>query len=213
MEDIIAKREERMVPKIIKNLAKRHFTGYWCPTSADVISKVKELMPRGSSVSWGGSMTIRDMGLTAALKDGSYEVYDRDEVGNDQEKKVEMYRKAFFCDYYLSSFNAMSEDGVIVNIDGNGNRVAAITWGPKHVIFVASLDKITQDVDSAIKRARSTAAPINAARFNINTPCQVDGFCHNCNYPQSVCNYIQLIRNSSAEGRIIVLLTSGKWGY
>ena len=107
-------------------------------------------------------MTIRDIGLTAKLKAGDYEIYDRDDV-NTLEDKIRMYRKAFECDYYLSSVNAISEDGVIVNIDGNGNRVAAITWGPEHVILVVGLNKVCQDVDAAIKRARSEAAPINMA--------------------------------------------------
>ena len=170
------------------------------------------MIPKGATVAWGGSMTIRDMGLTAKLKAGDYEIYDRDDV-NTLEDKIRMYRKAFECDYYLSSVNAISEDGVIVNIDGNGNRVAAITWGPEHVILVVGLNKVCQDVDAAMKRARSEAAPINMARFDLNTPCQKDGTCHDCLSPDSICNYISIQRMSHPAKRHTVVLVDESLGY
>ena len=158
-------------------------------------------------------MTVRDLGIPQLLKErDSLDVWDRDLVETAEEKQ-EMYYRAFHADYYLSSANAISEDGIIVNIDGNGNRVAAITWGPKHVIFVVGMNKVTQDVETALKRARSTASPTNAARFDINTPCQIDGVCHNCNSPQSICNYVHFLRNSSKPGRIIVILVGENLGY
>ena len=136
---------------------------------------------------------------------------DRDLVKTPQEKQ-DMYLKAFSADVYLSSANAISEDGVIVNIDGNGNRVAAITWGPKKVIFVIGLNKVAQTVQDALARARSTASPTNAARFDIKTPCQIDGVCHNCNSPQSICNYVHFLRNSP-HGRHTVVLVGENLGY
>jgi hypothetical protein len=139
-------------------------------------------------------------------------VYDREDVSTEEDK-VRIYRKAFECDFYLSSVNAISEDGVIVNIDGNGNRVAAITWGPKHVIFIVGMNKVCQDVNAALARARSEASPVNAARFDINTPCHVDGVCHNCNSPQSICNYIHFLRNSHPAKRHIVILVDENMGY
>ena len=158
-------------------------------------------------------MTIRDMGLPQALKErGSLEVLDRDVVESAEEKQ-NMYLRAFTADVYLSSANALSEDGVIVNIDGNGNRVAAITWGPKMVIFVIGLNKVASTVEAAIARARSTASPINAQRFNINTPCSIDGTCHNCNSPESICSYIHLLRNSRNAGRHKVVLVGENLGY
>lgn len=165
-----------------------------------------ELIPRGSSVSWGGSMTLRDMGLTRALhEDGGYELLDRD-LANDRAEAVEIYLKAFRADYYLSSANAVSEDGVIVNIDGNGNRVAAITFGPQHVIFVIGLNKVAQTVDAALARARSTASPTNTARFDIKTPCKLDGVCHNCNSPECICNHVHFLRNSPRRRHTVVLV-------
>ena len=163
-------RNERLAQKMIKNLERRNMEACYCATTAEAIERVMGMMPSGSSISWGGSMTIRDMGLTAALHDaGCYDLIDRD-LAKDRDEAQEMYRKAFFADFYLSSANAISEDGVIVNIDGNGNRVAAITFGPKRVIFVIGMNKVAQNVEAALARARSTASPINAASDTKHTP-------------------------------------------
>ena len=132
-------RNEHLANHLIKQLKKRNMEAVYCPTAAQAIEKVKEMIPAGATVTWGGSMTLRDMGLTRALHEaGTYQLFDRD-LAQSAEEAQEIYRKAFSADFYLSSANALSEDGVIVNIDGNGNRVAAITFGPKQVIFVISL--------------------------------------------------------------------------
>lgn len=199
-------RNELLAQTLIKNLKRRHIVGFYCPTSAEAVKKVSELIVDGSSVTWGGTMTVRDIGIPEALKSrGTLEVFDRDMVETPEEKQA-IYLKAFSSDFYLTSANAISEDGVIVNIDGNGNRVAAITWGPKKVIFIIGLNKVAQTVEAALARARSTASPINAARFDIKTPCHVDGVCHNCNSSESICNYIHFLRNSPKERHIVVLV-------
>ena len=186
-------RNERLAQTIIKNLKRRHMDGFYCATAEEAVKKVSELIDDGSSVTWGGTMTVRDLGIPQYLKDrGTLEVLDRDLVETPE--------------------NAISEDGVIVNIDGNGNRVAAITWGPKKVIFVIGLNKVAQNVEAALARARSTASPINAARFDIKTPCQTDGVCHNCNSPESICNYVHFLRNSP-RGRHVVVLVGENLGY
>ena len=205
-------RNEKLAQKLIKNLQRRHYDAYYCRTADDVVNKVRELIPEGSSISWGGSMSIRDTGVTQMLKQGNYQVFDRDDVTTNEDK-LRIYRKAFECDYYLASVNAMSEDGILVNIDGNGNRVAAITWGPEHVILVVGLNKVCQDLDAAVKRARSEAAPVNMARFDFATPCQTDGTCHNCLSRDSICNYISIQRMSHPAGRHIVILTDENIGY
>lgn len=206
-------RNERLGAKMVKAMQRRHFDAYYCATASEAKAKVNELIPDGACVTWGGTMTVRDMDIPKMLQErGTLKVWDRDKVETPEEKQ-EMYLRAFQADYYLSSANAITEDGVIVNIDGNGNRVAAITWGPQHVIFVVGMNKVAQDPEAALKRARSTAAPINAARFDIQTPCQLDGQCHNCNSPQSICNYIHFLRNSSKPGRIIVILVGENLGY
>jgi len=205
-------RNERLAKTVIKNLQRRHIEGFYCATAKEAVKKVSELIEDGSCVTWGGTMTVRDLGIPQALKDrGTLEVLDRDLVETPEEKQA-MYFMAFATDVYLSSANAISEDGVIVNIDGNGNRVAAITWGPKKVIFVIGLNKVAQTVEAALARARSTASPINAARFDIKTPCQVDGVCHNCNSADSICNYVHFLRNSP-RGRHTVVLVGEDLGY
>ena len=163
-------------------------------------------------MTWGGSMTIRDLGIPDVLRSRrALEVLDRDLAKTPDEAQA-IYEKAFSADVYLTSANAISEDGVIVNIDGNGNRVAAITWGPKKVIFVVGLNKVAQTVEAALARVRGTAAPVNATRFDITTPCQIDGVCHNCNSPESICNYVHFLRNSP-KGRHVVVLVGENLGY
>lgn len=212
MNSPIDLRNEKLAATIIRHLKQRHYDGYYCHSTEELLTKVKSLIPEGSTITWGGSDTIRSTGVTAMLKKGNYRVFDRDDARSDEERTA-IYRKAFECDYYLASVNAMSEDGVIVNIDGNGNRVAAITWGPRHVIFIVGMNKICQDVDSAIKRARSVAAPTNMARFNLNTPCSKDGTCHDCKSPDSICNYVSIMRMSHPAGRHIVILVNEDLGY
>ena len=205
-------RDERLAKTLIKNLKRRHIEGFYCPTAKEAVQKVSELIEDGSSVTWGGTMTVRDLGIPDYLRSRrTLEVLDRDLAESPEEKQA-MYLRAFSSDVYLTSANAISEDGVIVNIDGNGNRVAAITWGPKKVIFVIGLNKVAQNVEAALARARSTASPINAARFDIKTPCQTDGVCHNCNSPESICNYVHFLRNSP-RGRHAVVLVGESLGY
>ena len=205
-------RNERLAKTVIKHLERRHIQGFFCATAAEAVKQVSELIEDGSSVTWGGTMTVRDLGIPDMLRSrGTLEVLDRDLVETPEEK-LAMYLKAFSTDVYLTSANAISEDGIIVNIDGNGNRVAAITWGPKKVIFVIGMNKVAQTVEAALARVRGTASPINAARFDIKTPCQTDGVCHNCNSLESICNYVHFLRNSP-RGRHQVVLVGEDLGY
>ena len=205
-------RNEKAAGKVIKNPARRNIEACYCPTAREAVEKVLEMIPAGSSVTWGGSMSIRDIDIPAALANaGKYKVYDRDKAP-DRAAATEIYLKAFSCDYYLSSANAITEDGVIVNIDGTGNRVAAITFGPRNVIFVIGMNKLTQNVDAALARARSLAAPVNTARFDIQTPCKLDGVCHNCLSDDCICNYIHYLRHSP-KGKHKVILVGECLGY
>ena len=205
-------RNEKAAGKVIKNLARRNIEACYCPTAHEAVEKLLEMIPAGSSVTWGGSMSIRDIDIPTALANaGKYEVYDRDKAP-DRAAATEIYLKAFSCDYYLSSANAITEDGVIVNIDGTGNRVAAITFGPRNVIFVIGMNKLTQNVDAALARARSLAAPVNTARFDIQTPCKLDGVCHNCLSDDCICNYIHYLRHSP-KGKHKVILVGESLGY
>ena len=206
------KRNELLGATLVKNLERRRFEAYYCPTAAEAIEKAISLIPEGSSVTWGGSVTIRDMGLTKAIKEGNYNVIDRDTASNPVEMK-EMMRQGLLTDFYLTSTNAISESGVLVNVDGNGNRVAALCYGPNNIIVVTGLNKVAQDVDAAIKRARSYAAPINSMRFMGKTPCAVDGTCHNCTSEDCICNQIVLTRGCRPAGRIKVILVGEELGF
>ena len=209
----LEERNQKLAEKMIKNLKRRNMEAFYCPTGKNAVEKVSELIADGSTVTWGGTATIRDLGIPQTLKNRStLNVLDRDSVETPEEK-VQMYLKAFTADVYLTSANAISEDGVIVNIDGNGNRVAAISWGPKKVIFVIGLNKVAQTIEAAIAKARGIASPINSQRFDINTPCRIDGTCHNCNSPESICSYVHILRNSRNGNRHIVILVGEDLGY
>lgn len=209
----LEERNQKLAEKMIKNLKRRNIEAFYCPTGKNAVEKVSELIADGSTVTWGGTATVRDLGIPQTLKNrGTLNVLDRDSVETPEEK-VQMYLKAFTSDVYLTSANAISEDGVIVNIDGNGNRVAAISWGPKKVIFVIGLNKVAQTIEAAIARARGIASPINSQRFDINTPCRIDGTCHNCNSPESICSYVHILRNSRNGNRHIVILVGEDLGY
>lgn len=207
------KRNEQLAAQMIKCLNRRNMEAFYCPTAEDAVRKVSELVEDGNTVTWGGSMTIRDLGIPEMLRGrGTLEVLDRDLLEKPEEVR-ELYLRSFSADVYLTSANAISEDGVIVNIDGNGNRVAAITWGPRKVVFVIGMNKVAQTVEAALTRARSVASPINAHRLNINTPCLKDGACHNCNSPESICSYVHFLRNSRNKGRHVVVLVGEDLGY
>jgi L-lactate utilization protein LutB len=206
-------RNQKLAGQMIKNLNRRNMEAFYCPTGNEAVKVVSQLIADGSTVTWGGTDTVRALGIPQALKKrGTLNVLDRDMAETPEEKEA-MYLKAFTADVYLTSANAISEDGIIVNIDGNGNRVAAITWGPKKVIFVIGLNKVAQTVEDALARARSTASPINAQRFDIKTPCRTDGRCHNCNSPESICSYVHFLRNSRNKGRHVVVLVGEDLGY
>lgn len=200
------RRNALLADHLIASLRRRGMTAFYCPTVAEAALKVSELIPDGASVTWGGSASLREAGIPALLKSRpSLTVFDRDEAP-DRSAAVEIYRKAFDCDVYLSSVNALSQDGEIVNIDGNGNRVAAITWGPQRVIFLVGLNKVAADLPSAIARARGEASPVNASRFDIQTPCRSDGVCHDCLAPDSICNYVHVLRHSPRGKHLVVLV-------
>ena len=206
-------RNEKLGTKLVKNLQRRNFNAFYCSNSQQAIEKVMQLMPESSSVTWGGTMTLRDMGLIQALYDSNiYELLDRDKAP-DRDAVNEIYRRTFSADFFLSSANAISEDGVIVNIDGNGNRVAAITFGPKSVIIACGMNKVVRSVQDAETRARTIAAPINAQRFDLTTPCVTTGRCSDCKNTQSICSVISRIRLSKPTGRIKVVLIGENLGF
>lgn len=192
-------------------LCARHFDAKYFATAEEAVKEACRLIPRGASVTFGGSMTIRDTGLVAALKAGDYRVFDRDEVA--PEERAAFMREHYFSDFFLASANAISEDGVIYNMDGMGNRVASLIFGPREVLLLVGINKIAKDEASAIARVRGTAAPINAARFDISTPCRKTGRCADCKSPDSICCTLTAMRVCRPAGRIHIILFGEEYGY
>ena len=209
MNDNIFKRNELLAQKVIKGLASRNMTGYYAASAEEAKKIALDLIPEGSSISMGGGMSVHEIGLVDALKEGSYNFIDRDKA---EDKRAAMLA-AYDADFFLSSCNAMTEDGILVNIDGNSNRVSAIAQGPKKVIFIVGMNKVCDDVDGAMKRARNVAAPINAQRFGLDTPCAKTGSCMNCKSPDTICCQFLITRFSRHEGRIHVILVNDTLGF
>ena len=212
MNENIIKRNELLAQKVIKGLESRNMTGYYAPTKEEALKKALELIPEGSSVTMGGAMSAHEIGLVKAVKEGNYRFIDRETAKTPEEKRAAMLA-GYDADVFLSSANAMSEDGVLVNIDGNSNRVSMIAQGPKKVLFIVSMNKVCSDADTAMKRARGVAAPINAQRFGLNTPCAKTGACADCKSPDTICCQFLITRYSRHAGRIHVILCGEELGF
>ncbi len=203
------RRNELLAQKVIKGLGTRNMTGYYAASQEEALQLALGLIPEGSSVTMGGGESVRAIGLRDAVKEGNYHFIDREEA---EDRRAAMLA-AYDVDVYLASVNAMTEDGVLVNIDGNANRVSAIAYGPKKVIFIVGMNKVCSDVDGAMKRARNVAAPINAQRFGLSTPCSKTGSCLNCKSPDTICCQFLITRFSKHEGRIHVILVNDALGF
>lgn len=209
MDPNITKRNELFAQKVIKGLASRNMTGYYAKDREEALQTALSLIPEGSIVTMGGGMSVHEIGLFDAMKSGPYNFIDRNTAPDRRKAMLEAYD----ADVYLSSVNAMTEDGVLVNIDGNANRVSAIAHGPKKVLFIVGMNKICDDIDYAVKRARFVAAPINAQRFGLSTPCAKTGSCLTCKSPDTICCQILITRYSQHPGRIHVILVNDSLGY
>ena len=209
MNQNIVKRNELLAQKVVKGLESRNMKGYYAATKEEALAIALSLIPKGSSVSMGGAMSAHEIGLVEAVKSPDYRFIDRDAW---TDKRAAMLA-AYDADVFLSSANAMTEDGILVNIDGNANRVSAIAQGPKKVVIVAGMNKVCKDLDSAMKRARNIAAPINAQRFGLNTPCAKTGSCMDCKSPDTICCQFLITRYSRHTDRIHVILVNDDLGF
>lgn len=186
---------------LVKNLQKRHFDAYYCDNRASALEKAMELIPDGVTIGWGGAMSAQQIGLMDALRQRSVTLIDREKAA-DAQKRGEMMRQCLTADVFLTGANALSLDGQMVNIDGNGNRVAAIVYGPESVIAVVGMNKVCDTLEQAVQRARTVAAPANSQRFHNATPCNTTGCCHDCISPECICNQILITRHCRPAGRI-----------
>ena len=209
MNENIAKRNEMLAQKVIKGLESRNMSGYYAASKEEALACALGLIEKGSSIGMGGCMSAIEIGLVDALKAGDYRFLDRDEVANPREAVL----AAYDADVFLSSANAITEDGVMVNIDGNSNRVSAIAHGPRKVVFIVGMNKVCDDLDGAMKRARNVAAPINAQRFGLSTPCSKTGSCFDCKSPDTICCQFLITRFSRHEDRIHVILDNENLGF
>lgn len=203
---------ENLAKTIIKKLEVRGMAGYYCDTKEDALAKALELMEKGSSITWGGSETLKEIGIFEAIRNRDYELYDRDTAVTPEEKRA-FYGKAVTADYFLMSTNAITHDGQLVNIDGTGNRVACLIHGPQNVIVIAGMNKVAKDVEAAIDRAHDIAAVPNAVRLNMDTGCREFGKCIDCLKEDCICCHTVVTRMSRVKNRIKVILVGEELGY
>ena len=193
---------------IIKNMEKRNITGMYFETKEEALKAILEMMPEGSAISNGGSMTNEEIGLMDAVRNGNYHFIDRTAFSNkEEEKKVKA--EIFTCDYFLMSTNAITLDGELINIDGAGSRLSYLIYGPEHVFVIAGMNKVVSDVESGYKRIKDIASPANTVRLNKSTPCAINGRCGDCFMDGCICSHTVVTRRS---GQIIrISYRGGTW--
>ncbi len=205
-------RNQLLGEHVVKALESRNMEAYYVHTKEEALKKALELIPEGSSVGWGGSASVEEIGLKNAVRTGNYTVLDREKAATPEEN-TRITHEVLSCDYFLTSSNAVSEDGILVNIDGSANRLAAICYGPKYVVMVVGINKIVKSEADALSRARNEAAPVNAQRFGIDTPCSKTGCCYDCKSPDTICCQFLTTRYSKVKNRIKVILVGEELGF
>lgn len=209
MDANIYKRNELLAGKIIEGLKSRNMTGYYAKDKEEALKLALSLIPKGSKIAMGGCASAVEIGLVDAVKSSDYNYIDR--AAATDKRAAEL--AAYDADVFLGSSNAITEDGVLVNIDGNANRVSAYAFGPKKLVLIVGMNKVTPDVDAAMKRARNVAAPINSQRFGLKTPCTANGSCLNCKSPDTICCQFLITRFSRHKDRIHVILVNDTLGF
>lgn len=204
-------RDRLLAEKTIKGLKDRNFDAYFVENGEEASQLVLSLIGEDETVSFGGSLTMDSVQIIEKLYERKNNIIDRTKA-KSREESQELMRRGLLCDTFITGTNAISADGVLVNVDGTGNRVAAMTFGPRSVIVLAGINKICPDRESAHKRARQVAAPTNAQRFDIDTPCKRDGVCHDCKSDTCICSYIVETRMCKPKGRIKVILIGEELG-
>lgn len=206
------KRNDLLAQKLIKELESRNMEAYYAKTKEEALKKALALIPEGSSVTWGGSMSISEIGLKDAICNGNYKVYNR-ELAKNAEEKRQIILESYGCDYFLTSSNAVTADGMLVNVDGTSNRVSSIAYGPENVLMIVGMNKVVKSLDEAISRVQNEAAPINAQRFDLELPCTKTGMCYDCKNPKTICCQTLITRFSQKKGRIKIILVNENLGF
>ena len=198
-------------PKVADALKRRGFDAFYVSDKAAAVEKILSIIPKNHSIAWGGCMTMDQLGLKEKLHAAGYTLIDRDTAKSPEERE-EIMHKALNCGSFIMSSNAITEDGQLFNIDGKGNRVAALIYGPEDVIIIAGMNKVVQDMDAACKRVRGYAAPANAQRFELDTPCKKTGSCADCLSSSTICAQFVTTRFCKPAGRIKVVLIGEELG-
>lgn len=204
---------EMKINRTIEALKKNNMNGYYAKNRDEVIKLIEDIVAEGSKVAVGGSETLSELGVLEHLRSGRYDFLDRYKAGLTPEEVTNIFKQSFLADAYLSGCNAITENGELYNVDGNGNRVAAMLYGPDKVIVICGVNKIVKDVDEAIKRNREISAPMNAKRLNRKTPCAKVGYCMDCNSPERICNEYTLIKKQRSAERMHVIFLNENLGY
>ena len=204
---------ETQAKTIIEHLKKRQMEGYYCSTGKEAVALANSMLTNHATIGFGGSMTLIESGMLASLSDNpDITLYDRGKAASPEEV-THIYHQCLDADYFFMSTNAITLDGQLVNVDGNGNRVAALIYGPKQVIILAGMNKVVPSVDDAIRRVHNTASSPNCIRLNRKTPCAATGTCADCLSPDCICNQTVITRRSGIPGRIKVILIGENYGY
>jgi hypothetical protein len=205
---------KNLADQMIKKLEKRNMEGYYCETKEGALKKAISFLEPGCSISWGGSESLNQMGFMDYMKEhkDEYQILDRF-AGETAEEKREIYGKATMADYYYMSANAITKDGVIVNMDGSGNRVASLCHGPAHVVLVIGMNKVAFNIEDAVDRIHLIAGPTNTIRQNMDTPCSKTGSCADCLSKDCICCNLVITRYNRQDGRIKVILVGDDLGF
>ncbi|HJC47284.1 MAG TPA: lactate utilization protein [Candidatus Lachnoclostridium pullistercoris] len=208
----LEKRRE-MAQKIAGSLKKRNIEGFYCRDKEEALKLVLSMVPDGAKVGWGGSVTLDQIGLFDGLREKNCVMLDLKEGGKDPEETERIYRESVGADFFFMSTNGITENGELVNIDGAGTRLGRMIYGPKHVIIIAGINKISKDIESAVDRIQNEVCPILAVRSGRNTACGNLGRCGNCFTPDSMCCEIVITRKSRQNGRMKLVLVGEELGY
>lgn len=200
------------VPNIIKNLAQRNIEAFYYKDSKAMVADILTKIPAGSSITWGGSESVIECGLMEAINNSSYVLLDRTTAKTPEERR-EFYGKAVMADVFLMSTNAITYGGELINIDGNGNRLACLMQGPKEVFIIVGMNKFVGSIEEGIHRIENIAAPANVQRLQKDTPCHTLGRCAHCFSKESICSHTVITRRSSHPGRIKVFIVPENLGY
>ena len=204
---------EQRILRTIEALESNNMNGYLVETREDIINKICELVNEGDTVACGGSMSLFECGVIDHLRSGRYNFLDRYKEGLSKEEIKNIFRESFFADAYFASSNAITEDGHIYNVDGNGNRVAAMLYGPDKVIIIAGVNKIVKNIDEAVNRNRQVSGPANAKRLNKLTPCTKVGYCMDCRVSDRICREFTIISSQGDKDRMHIIFVNEELGY